>query len=1103
MNVMKNSDPHFLRRPSTALWLGGLLWINALFVVQSALIPPNQLVSWVPGSTVGVPGGIPSNRTTIIDVTKAPYNADNTGASDATAAIQTAINAATSGSVVYLPAGTYLVKSSIAISQSRNNFTVRGSGTNTVIQWTGATGAFISVGCASDYGWTWPASGNSITAGTTQGSTNLTMADTSAFSAGQMVHIVCNNDGNLPVVHVSGFAGLRRQKSRVMAKTATTLSIFPPLYFDTTGLAPKAFVAQLQTSGVGIEDMYVNAANSTSPYIFEFEQCVGCWIKNVHSFAANNYHVFLYDSLQCEVRHCNLDTLNHVGSNGAGVLCNTSSGCLVEDNIIYKAFPIIEVNQGSSGNVFAYNFLYDSSSFGNEGAAIDSNHGPHNCFNLYEGNSTPNLQSDGYFGSASHDVIFRNWLNGITPGNTSPGWTLSLNRFTRYYSLVGNIIGAPGYTWAYDGTSCGNPNMGNSSYAGFAPPWADWGTSPGPAGFQEKDTNVMLTLNRQGNYNYYNKAIPATEALGSNVLPASLYLAAKPVWFGNLAWPPFDPTNPNPTLDAIPAGYRYVHGVDPPGVNSTDSTPPTVPTALAAIAAGASQINLSWAASSDNVGVTGYLVERSQGSGSTTYIQVGTAAGTSFADAGLLAGTVYNYRVRATDAAVNLSGYSSVATATTTTTADTTAPTTPTALTAIAAGTSQINVTWTASTDNTGVTGYRVERSQGAGSTSFTQVGTPAGASFADAGLSPATVYNYRVRATDAAGNVSGYSTVATATTATGSDSTPPTAPTALAAAAAGASQINLTWTASTDNVGVTGYRIERSQGAGSTTFVQVGTPVGASFSDVGLSAVTTYNYRVRATDAAGNLSSYSVVATATTATQTSSGAGGLVAAYGFNEGAGATTVDLSGNGNTGLIINATWTTAGKYGNGLVFSGVNTWVAIADAPSMHLTTGMTIEAWVKPSVVENRWREVFYKGDAYGNDLLYLEAMTTSGAVPAIGTQLTSGGSIVATGTTPLTANAWAHMAATYDGATLRLFVNGVQVASQAQTGTLLTSTQSLTIGADSIHGSFFQGTIDEVRVYNRALSASELQSDMSTPLGTIVPAAPQGLRVVVGSTGN
>src|SRR6202040_1230101 len=90
--------------------------------------------------------------------------------------------------------------------------------------------------------------------------------------------------------------------------------------------------------------------------------------------------------------------------------------------------------------------------------------------------------------------------------------------------------------------------------------------------------------------------------------------------------------------------------------------------------------------------------------------------------------------------------------------------------------------------------------------------------------------------------------------------------PTGLAATASSGTQIGLTWTASTDNVGVTGYRIERCTGTGCTSFAQIGTTTGATtFSNSGLTASTSYSYRVRATDAAGNLSTYSNTASATT----------------------------------------------------------------------------------------------------------------------------------------------------------------------------------------------------------------------------------------------
>jgi hydrogenase maturation factor HypE len=88
-----------------------------------------------------------------------------------------------------------------------------------------------------------------------------------------------------------------------------------------------------------------------------------------------------------------------------------------------------------------------------------------------------------------------------------------------------------------------------------------------------------------------------------------------------------------------------------------------------------------------------------------------------------------------------------------------------------------------------------------------------------------------------------------------------------------------------------------------------------------------------------------------------------------------------------------------------------------------------------------------------------------------------------ARGTSSLPLNAWSHLAVTFDNATLRIFVNGVQVGTRAVAGPLLTSTGTLRIGGNSIWGEYFAGVIDEVRIYNRALTTTEIQADMNTPL--------------------
>ena len=146
---------------------------------------------------------------------------------------------------------------------------------------------------------------------------------------------------------------------------------------------------------------------------------------------------------------------------------------------------------------------------------------------------------------------------------------------------------------------------------------------------------------------------------------------------------------------------------------------------------------------------------------------------------------------------------------------------------------------------------------------------------------------------------------------------------------------------------------------------------------------------------------------------------------------------------------------------------------------------MTLEASVNPSTVDANWRDVIYKG----NDNFYLDATSTSAGDPDTG--MIAGGSYAeGFGTAALPANTWSYLAETYDGGTLRLCVNGTQVASTAHTGTIAPSTNPLQIGGDSIYGQFFAGLIDEVRVYNVALTAAQIQTDQAMPVGASLPSA-------------
>jgi fibronectin type 3 domain-containing protein len=300
-------------------------------------------------------------------------------------------------------------------------------------------------------------------------------------------------------------------------------------------------------------------------------------------------------------------------------------------------------------------------------------------------------------------------------------------------------------------------------------------------------------------------------------------------------------------------------------------------------------------------------------------------------------------------------------------------PTAPANLTATPASLTQINLSWTASTSPVGIANYIVQRCQGTGCSNFAQIATTTATSYNDTGLSNTVTYSYRVQAEDTLGQLSGFSNIATATPQA---TQPPTTPTNLTATAVSPSQINLTWTASTDPLGVTGYNVQRCQGAGCTNFAQVGTSTTTSYSDTGLMANTSYSYQVQAVDSVGNLSGFSNTATATTLTVVS----GLVAAYSFDEGTGSTVTDSSGNGNTGTVSDALWV-SGKYGSAISFSSNSTLVTIPDASVLHLSSAMTLEAWVDLYGVGNVYNAVIYKG--YEN--YYLQATTPQNDFPGGG----------------------------------------------------------------------------------------------------------------------
>lgn len=283
-------------------------------------------------------------------------------------------------------------------------------------------------------------------------------------------------------------------------------------------------------------------------------------------------------------------------------------------------------------------------------------------------------------------------------------------------------------------------------------------------------------------------------------------------------------------------------------------TAPSAPSGLSATTISSSQIDLNWTDNSNNE--EGFRIERGTDGINYTEIATVTANITVFSNSGLSGGTTYHYRIRSYNSIGN-SSYSNTTQASTGP-APTSSPNAPSDHSAIAVSSSQINLAWTDNSNNED--GFKIERSTDG--VIFSQIATvsPNITIFGNIGLSPSTMYYYRIRAYNSIGN-SAYSNTAQATTSA-TPITIPSDPSNLTATTVSSIQINLNWTDNSDNE--EGFKIERSTDG--VNFAQITTVTAntTSYNNTGLTASTTYYYRTRAYNSAGN-SGFSNIANATT----------------------------------------------------------------------------------------------------------------------------------------------------------------------------------------------------------------------------------------------
>jgi hypothetical protein len=573
----------------------------------SEIIPAERRIDWDPG----IPGGIPARDEICANVRDAPYSARGDGTADDTAAIQAALDDCPPQQVVYIPSGTYRVTDVLTITDS---ITVRGDGPGrTVIdahgsEWTGV----IVFGPGVDRG---SGAVANITGGATKGSTSITLDDAGAVAVGDYLELDQLNDPAF--VTIAGYEGdctwcSREDGARAMGQLVevtavdagtSTVTFTPPLYWTyTPSLEPQALPFAMGLKWAGVEDLTVRCNETGYRTNFMMAGCAYCWLRHVEGDYTDGDHADILSSFRCEVRDSYFHDAFHrlPGQTDTDVfLASKTTATLVENNVFWRLHTGVMLNWGAAGNAIAYNFFRSMFAENAPNCVFPdlSNHGAHPMFNLYEGNVGIKLAPDGIWGSSSHGTAFRNWLggwdrtceplSGRAPVDTSACWTtfqqvyvINLDFASTSYNVVGNILGSANFgadnCFPYYGTTDGCQNIPPAEYMIVAPDDESGYETPyifrlGYAGSGEsprESARPFETLLNHGNWDWVTRSVTWDPDIPGRTLPASLFHASKPAWFGDRPWPPIDPLGGAPEAiepTVIPAGYRFINGTDPPG----------------------------------------------------------------------------------------------------------------------------------------------------------------------------------------------------------------------------------------------------------------------------------------------------------------------------------------------------------------------------------------------------------------------------------------------------------------------------------------------------------------------------------------------------------
>jgi hypothetical protein len=386
-----------------------------------------------------------------------------------------------------------------------------------------------------------------------------------------------------------------------------------------------------------------------------------------------------------------------------------------------------------------------------------------------------------------------------------------------------------------------------------------------------------------------------------------------------------------------------------------------------------------------------------------------------------------------------------------------------------------------------GATKYRLEISELQNfSTTFLAQDDIATTSFQVSNLLSNKIYYWRVRASNGGGD-GPWSATWSFTTA---PPVPPSAPVLLAPANASTNIPTSTAVSWNTVIGATKYRLEVSELSDfTTTFLAQDNIATTSFQLTNLLVSKTYYWRVRGVNSGGD-GSWSTVWSFTTAAASVPGSE-LVGHWKLDESSGGTLTDNSGLGNNATLQNTVGVTrvAGVYGMALNLAGTTNAFAIApNQASLNITDKITIAAWIRPTELSTR--TILSKSNPDGYEL----AIAANGKIEFRFNYETSGSKyrILSIGSYPANGTTWMHVAATYDGATSKIYLNGVLDVSVTFTtpASIKTNTSGLYIGA-LLTSRRWKGTLDDVRLYHGALTANEVVQVMNNSGATPLPAAP------------